>query len=65
MDSIFLSFLKAEVKSLTVAKVNVDYFLREINTPDWHWLFRVVFIFGLVLALGVFFYYRSGDSDRK
>jgi hypothetical protein len=37
----------------------MKYFLREVNTPGWHWLFRAVVIFAVLLTVAVYLYYAN------
>ncbi len=41
---------------------NLDYFLKEFNTPGWHRFFRLVFGLGLAVALAVHVYYRAREK---
>lgn len=63
-DKIFW-LLTAAVNPPVIGPVNVDYFLKGLNTPLWHWLFRLSFGLGLAVALGVYFYYRANDRDQR
>ncbi|MCD8351986.1 MAG: hypothetical protein LUC93_15365 [Planctomycetaceae bacterium] len=44
---------------------DLSYFLSTINTPDWHWLIRVVFASGFILTGLVYLYYRRRDDAGK
>lgn len=44
---------------------DLDYFLSGINTPDWHWLIRIVFASGFLLTGLVYLYYRHRDGADK
>lgn len=52
---------------LTAAEqtVDFDYFLKGINTPAWHWLFRIVFMLGLIVVVAVYLYYRKGLDENS
>lgn len=46
-------------------QIVVDYFLKSLNTPFWHWLLRGLFALGLIICLAVYFYYRSDETNSS
>ena len=57
--------LSAAADQRVVGPQEAGYFLQGLNAPLWHWLFRLGFGLGLVVFLGVYFYYRANDRDRR
>lgn len=65
MTAKMIWLLTAAADQTATASASVDYFLKGLNTPFWHWLFRLGFGLGLAAALLVYFYYHANDSDRR
>jgi len=50
--------IKAALNLPDESRITFNYFLKDFQTEAWYWLFRAIFLLGLVTSILVFLYYR-------
>ena len=53
------------VRKIPEVLPEVQYFLKELNTPFWFWTIRVVLLAGLAVAIAVCLYSIKHEKNRK
>lgn len=46
-------------------QIVIDYFLKDYNTPFWHWLWRGAAGLGFLISIAVYLYYSNGRHDDE
>jgi hypothetical protein len=65
MVNVIIGLFTAVLNPISVDNsANMDIFLKQLNTPSWHWVFRATFGLCLIVSILVYFYYRN-KNDRN